>query len=155
MSIRKKIEADLQLALKEKNRITISTLRLIIAGIKDKDIAFRSKDNKEGIKEDDIKQLLKKMIKQRNESIEIYKKSNRNDLLDIEKKEVQIISKFLPKQFSEEETNKICKETINKVGATSVKDMGKVMGMLKKNYADVLDFSRAGLILKNMLKWYK
>jgi uncharacterized protein YqeY len=152
MSIRKKIEADLQLALKEKNKITISTLRLIIAGIKDKDIAFRSKDNKEGIKEDDIKQLLKKMIKQRNESIEIYKKGNRNDLLDIEKKEVQIISKFLPKQFSEEETNKICKETINKVGATSVKDMGKVMVMLKKNYADVLDFSRAGLILKNMLK---
>ena len=152
MSIRKKIEADLQLALKEKNRTVISTLRLIIAGIKDKDIAFRSKDNKEGIKEDDIKQLLKKMIKQRNESIEIYKKSNRNDLLDIEKKEVQIISKFLPKQFSEEETNKICKETINNVGATSVKDMGKVMGMLKKNYADVLDFSRAGLILKNMLK---
>jgi hypothetical protein len=152
MSIRKKIETDLQLALKEKNRITISTLRLIIAGIKDKDIAFRSKDNKEGIKEDDIKQLLKKMIKQRNESIEIYKKSNRNDLLDIEKKEVQIISKFLPKQFTEEETNKICKETINKIGATSVKDIGKVMGMLKKNYADVLDFSRAGLILKNMLK---
>ena len=152
MSIRKKIEADLQLALKEKNRTVISTLRLIIAGIKDKDIAFRSKDNKEGIKDEDIKQLLKKMIKQRNESIEIYKKSNRNDLLDIEKKEVQIISKFLPKQFSEEETNKICKETINKVGATSVKDMGKVMGMLKKNYADVLDFSRAGLILKNMLK---
>ena len=152
MSIRKKIEADLQLALKEKNKITISTLRLIIAGIKDKDIAFRSKDNKEGIKEDDIKQLLKKMIKQRNESIEIYKKGNRNDLLDIEKKEVQIISKFLPKQFSEEETNKICKDTINKVGATSVRDMGKVMGMLKKNYADVLDFSKAGLILKNMLK---
>ena len=152
MSIRKKIEADLQLALKEKNKITISTLRLIIAGIKDKDIAFRSKDNKEGIKEDDIKQLLKKMIKQRNESIEIYKKSNRNDLLDIEKKEVQIISKFLPKQFSEEETNKICKDTINKIGATSVRDMGKVMGMLKKNYADVLDFSKAGLILKNILK---
>ena len=92
------------------------------------------------------------MIKQRNESIEIYKKSNRNDLLDIEKKEVQIISKFLPKQFSEEETNKICKDTINKIGATSVRDMGKVMEMLKKNYADVLDFSRAGLILKNMLK---
>ena len=152
MSIRKKIEADLQLALKEKNRTVISTLRLIIAGIKDKDIAFRSKDNKEGIKEDDIKQLLKKMIKQRNESIEIYKKGNRSDLLDIENKEVQIISKFLPTQLNEEETNKICKEAINKVGATSVKDMGKVMGMLKKNYADVLDFSKAGLILKNILK---
>ena len=152
MSIRKKIEADLQLALKEKNRTVISTLRLIIAGIKDKDIAFRSKDNKEGIKEGDIKQLLKKMIKQRNESIEIYKKGNRNDLLDIEKKEIQIISEFLPKQLNEEETNKICKDTINKIGATSVRDMGKVMEMLKKNYADVLDFSKAGLILKNMLK---
>ena len=151
MSIRKKIEADLQIALKEKNKITISTLRLIIAGIKDKDIAFRSKDNKEGIKEDDIKQLLKKMIKQRNESIEIYKKSNRNDLLDIEKKEVQIISKFLPKQFSEEETNKICKETINKVGATSVKDMGKVMGEIKKTHADEIDFSKAGSLIKELL----
>ena len=92
------------------------------------------------------------MIKQRNESIEIYKKGNRNDLLDIEKKEVQIISEFLPTQLNEEETNKICQEAINKVGATSVKDMGKVMGMLKKDYADVLDFSKAGLILKNMLK---
>ena len=152
MSIRKKIENNLQLALKEKNRTLISTLRLIIAGIKDKDIAFRSKDNKEGIKDEDIKQLLKKMIKQRNESIEIYKKGNRNDLLDIENKEVQIISKFLPTQLNEEETSKICQETINKVGATSVKDMGKVMGMLKKNYADVLDFSKAGLILKNILK---
>ena len=152
MSIRKKIEDNLQLALKEKNRTLISTLRLIMAGIKDKDIAFRSKDNKEGIKDEDIKQLLKKMIKQRNESIEIYKKGNRNDLLDIENKEVQIISKFLPTQLNEEETNKICQEAINKVGATSVKDMGKVMGMLKKNYADVLDFSKAGLILKNMLK---
>ena len=152
MSIRKKIEDNLQLALKEKNRTLISTLRLIMAGIKDKDIAFRSKDNKEGIKDEDIKQLLKKMIKQRNESIEIYKKGNRNDLLDIENKEVQIISKFLPTQLNEEETSKICQETINKVGATSVKDMGKVMGMLKKNYADVLDFSKAGLILKNILK---
>ena len=152
MSIRKKIEDNLQLALKEKNRTLISTLRLIMAGIKDKDIACRSKDNKEGIKDEDIKQLLKKMIKQRNESIEIYKKGNRNDLLDIENKEVRIISKFLPTQLNEEETNKICQEAINKVGATSVKDMGKVMGMLKKNYADVLDFSKAGLILKNILK---
>ncbi len=152
MSIRKKIEDNLQLALKEKNRTLISTLRLIMAGIKDKDIAFRSKDNKEGIKDEDIKQLLKKMIKQRNESIEIYKKGNRNDLLDIENKEVQIISKFLPTQLNEKETNKICQEAMNKVGATSVKDMGKVMGLLKKNYADVLDFSKAGLILKNILK---
>tara|TARA_B110001454_G_C12662803_1_gene410245 strand:+ start:63 stop:521 length:459 start_codon:yes stop_codon:yes gene_type:complete len=152
MSIRKKIEANLKLAIKEKNRSNISTLRLIVAGIKDKDIAVRSKDNKEGIKDEDIKQLLKKMIKQRNESIEIYKKGNRNDLLDIEKKEVQIISEFLPKQLSEEETNKICEKTISEVSATNIKDMGKVMEVLKKNYADVLDFSKAGLILKNILK---
>ena len=152
MSIRKKIEANLKLAIKEKNRSNISTLRLIVAGIKDKDIAVRSKDNKEGIKDEDIKQLLKKMIKQRNESIEIYKKGNRNDLLDIEKKEVQIISEFLPKQLDEKETLDICKNTINSLGANSIKDMGKVMGALKKDYAEVLDFAKAGTILKEILK---
>ena len=152
MSIRKKIEADLQLALKEKNRTVISTLRLIIAGIKDKDIAFRSKDNKEGIKEDDIKQLLKKMIKQRNESIEIYKKSNRADLLETENNEVKIISEFLPQQLNEQEIMKICKETTKSLGATGIKDMGKVMGYLKKKYSEVIDFSKAGSILREILK---
>ena len=100
MSLRSNIENKLQNALKEKDKILISTLRLILAAIKDKDISIRSKDNREGIKDNDIKQLFKKMIKQRNESIEIYKKNNRNDLLEIENKEVEIISGFLPKQLS-------------------------------------------------------
>ena len=112
MSLRTEIETKLQNALKERNKLQISTLRLILAAIKDRDIATRTSDNKAGIKDEDIKQLLKKMIKQRNESIEIYKKNNRIDLLEIEKGEVEIISTFLPKQMNEAETIKICKETI-------------------------------------------
>ena len=152
MSIRKKIEDNLQLALKEKNRILISTLRLIMAGIKDKDIAFRSKDNKEGIKDEDIKHLLKKMIKQRNESIEIYKKNNRSDLLEIENREVEIISGFLPKQLSETEITKLCKQKVQSLNANGIKDIGKVMGALKKDYSEIIDFSKAGIILKEILK---
>ena len=152
MSLRKNIEDKLQNALKEKNKILISTLRLVLAAIKDKDIATRSKDNKDGIKENDINQLLKKMIKQRNESIEIYKKNNRDDLLKIEEEEVRIISEFLPKQLSDEETLEICKKIIQSVGATNIKDMGKVMGALKKDYSEVLDFSKAGIILRENLK---
>jgi|TARA_B110000438_G_scaffold247856_1_gene250220 uncharacterized protein YqeY len=152
MSLRKNIEDKLQNALKQKDKILSSTLRLILAAIKDKDIASRSKDNREGIKDEDIKQLLKKMIKQRNESIEIYKNNNRNDLLELEEKEVSIISEFLPKQLDEKETLDICKNTINSLGANSIKDMGKVMGALKKDYAEVLDFAKAGTILKEILK---
>ena len=152
MSVRKHIEDKLQKSLKVKDKILISTLRLILAAIKDKDIATRTKDNKDGVKDDDIKQLLKKMIKQRNESIEIYKKSNRNDLLEIEEKEVQIINEFLPKQLSDEEILKICDKTIKSLAATSIKDMGKIMGALKKDYSEVLDFAKAGNIIKDILK---
>jgi len=133
MSLRNEIEAKLQSSLKERNKIQISTLRLILAAIKDRDIAVRTKDSKEGIKDADIKQLLKKMIKQRKESIELYKKNNRNDLLEIEKEEIEIINTFLPKQLNEAETIKICKETIQSIKAEGPKDMGKVMGVIKKN----------------------
>ena len=152
MSLRTEIETKLQSALKERNKLQISTLRLILAGIKDRDIATRTPDNKAGIKDEDIKQLLKKMIKQRNESITIYKKNNRNDLLEIEKGEVEIINTFLPKQMSETETIKICKETIQSLKAQGSKDIGKVMGTIKKKYADVLDFSKVGSLVKEMLK---
>ena len=91
------------------------------------------------------------MVKQRAESIEIYKKNNRTDLLEIEQNEYDIISNYLPKQLSEEDTKKICEETISKLGASSIKDMGKVMGELKKNYADELDFAKAGALLKQLL----
>ena len=152
MSLRIEIETKLQGALKERNKLKISTLRLILAAIKDGDIASRTPDNRTGIKDAEIKQLLKKMIKQRNESIEIYKKNNRTDLLEIEKGEVEIISTFLPKQLNETETTKVCKETIQSIKAQGPKDIGKVMGVLKKKYSDILDFAKAGEQVKEILK---
>jgi|TARA_B100002003_G_scaffold201785_1_gene193650 hypothetical protein len=152
MSLRSEIETKLQGALKERNKLKISTLRLILAAVKDRDIASRTPDNRTGIKDEDIKQLLKKMIKQRNESIEIYKKNNRIDLLEIEKGEVEIISAFLPKQLNETEITKLCKETIQSIKAQGPKDIGKVMGVLKKEYSDILDFAKAGEQVKEILK---
>jgi len=152
MSLRTKIEAKLQGAIKERNKLQTSTLRLILAAIKDRDIFTRTNDNRGGIKDEDIIQLLKKMIKQRNESIALYKKSNRNDLLDVEKREIEIINSFLPEQLNEAETLKICKEVIESVKAQGPKDIGKVMGTIKKKYSEVLDFSKVGSLVKEMLK---
>ena len=151
MSLRDKIDADYKNALKSKDKIQISTYRLILSGIKDLDISNRSGPNKKETNDEDIKKLLKKMIKQRSESIDIYKKNNRKDLLEVEEKESEILSSYLPKQLGEEETKKICTETANKLGASSIKDMGKVMGELKKQYADSLDFAKAGSVLKELL----
>ena len=151
MSLRDKIETDYKNALKLKDKNKISTYRLILSGIKDLDINNRSGPEKKETDENDIKKLLKKMIKQRSESIEVYKKSNRNDLLEIEQGEVNVLSEYLPKQLGEEETRKLCSEIIEKTGASSIKDMGKVMGELKKNHSDDIDFSKAGRILKEIL----
>ena len=151
MSLKQTIETNYKNSLKSKDKMDISTYRLILSSIKDLDIVNRSGPNKKETDDDDIKKLLKKMIKQRAESIDIYKKNDRKDLLDIEQKEFDLISSFLPKQLSEDETKKICNETIVKVGAESVKDMGKVMGELKKQYPDNLDFAKAGPILKELL----
>ena len=151
MSIKEKINDEYKTALKSKDKNKISTYRLILSGIKDLDISNRSGPNKKETDDEDIKKLLKKMIKQRNESVEIYKKNKREDLLKIEQGEIDLLSTYLPKQLSEEETKKICSELISKVGAQSIKDMGKVMGELKKNYSDSIDFSKAGSILKELL----
>ena len=151
MSLRDKIETDYKNALKSKDKNKISTYRLILSGIKDLDINNRSGPDKKETDENDIKKLLKKMIKQRSESIEVYKKSNRNDLLEIEEGEVNVLSEYLPKQLGEDETRKLCSEIIEKTGASSIKDMGKVMGELKKNYSDTIDFSKAGSLLKEIL----
>ena len=151
MSLRDKIETDYKNALKSKDKNKISTYRLILSGIKDLDINNRSGPDKKETDENDIKKLLKKMIKQRSESIEVYKKSNRNDLLEIEQSEVNILLEYLPKQLGEDETRKICSEIIEKTEALSIKDMGKVMGELKKNHSDTIDFAKAGGILKEML----
>ena len=151
MMLRETIETEYKNALKSKDKTKISTYRLILSSIKDLDISNRSGPNKKETDDEDIKKLFKKMVKQRAESIEIYKKNNRTDLLEIEQNEYDIISNYLPKQLSEEDTKKICEETISKLGASSIKDMGKVMGELKKNYADKLDFAKAGSLLKQLL----
>tara|TARA_B100000029_G_C17153810_1_gene807046 strand:+ start:74 stop:532 length:459 start_codon:yes stop_codon:yes gene_type:complete len=149
--LRDKIETDYKNALKSKDKNKISTYRLILSGIKDLDISNRSGSDKKETDDNDIKKLMKKMIKQRSESIEIYKKNNRNDLLEIEQDEVAVLSEYLPKQLSEDETKKICSEIIEKTGSSSIKDMGKVMSELKKDYSDSIDFSKAGLLIKDLL----
>ena len=151
MSLQTKIETKLNEALKAKDKKTYSTLRLVVAAIKDTMIAKKIKDKKT-LPDNDLMSLLKKMVKQRNDSCDAYKKAGRNELLENEMSEIKIISEFLPKQLSEEETKKICLETIKKVGASSIKDMGKVMGALKKEYSDVLDFSKVSQIIKENLK---
>ena len=151
MAIKNKIDLDYKNSLKLKDKIKISTYRLILSGIKDLDITNRSGPQKKETDDDDIKKLLKKMIKQRNESIEVYKKNNRDDLLQIEKQEQEILWSYLPKQINEVETKKICVDVINTTKASSIKDMGKVMGALKKNYSDTLDFSLAGKVLRELL----
>ena len=150
MSLKKKIEEKLNEALKAKDKNTYPTLRLVISAIKDAEISGRTKGQKE-ISDNDINAILKKMIKQRNESCEVYKKAGRNELLENETKEIQVISIFLPKQLSKEETKKICEDAIKSSGASSMKDMGKIMGILKSKYADTLDFSKVSSIIKEFL----
>ena len=151
MPLEKKIEEKLNESLKNKDKTLYPTLRLIISAIKDFKIASKSKD--QNLKDQDIISILKKMTKQRNDSCEAYKKAGRDDLLKKEKDEIAIINNFLPKQMSEEETKNLCKKVISDLGATSMKDMGKVIGELKKNHGDVLDFSKVSNLVKDILKW--
>ena len=150
MSLKKQIEEKLNEALKAKDKSTYPTLRLIVSAIKDAEIAGRTKGLKE-MSDSDLMAILKKMIKQRNESCEVYKKAGRNELLENETKEIEVISAFLPKQLSEEETKKICQEAVKSSGASSMKDIGKVMGVLKSKHADTLDFSKVSSIIKELL----
>ena len=151
MALKETIETEYKNALKSKEKTKISTYRLILSSIKDLDIVNRSGPNKKETDDEDIKKLLKKMVKQRAESIDIYKKNNRTDLLEVEQNEYNILTSFLPKQFNEEETKKICTDVISKIGANSLKDMGKVMGELKKTHTDTIDFAKAGSLIKELL----
>ena len=151
MSLKDTIENEYKTALKLKDKNKISTYRLILSSIKDLDIINRSGPNKKDTDDEDIKKLLKKMVKQRAESIDIYKKNNRNDLLEVEQNEYDILTGFLPKQLGEEQTKKICADLITKLGANSIKDMGKVMGELKKTHSDEIDFAKAGSMIKDLL----
>ena len=151
MSLREKINEQFNSALKSKNKNLVSTLRLVLAAIKDKDIANRTSEKKEIAKDEEIVKILRKMKKQRQDSAELYKKGSREDLLQAEEAEIKVIDSFLPKQLDEEQTKKICKEIIESVGASSIKDMGKVMGTLKKKYSDTIDFSKVNIIVKGLL----
>ena len=151
MPLKTQIEEKLNQALKDKDKKTYPTLRLIVSAIKDAEIAKRTQDAKE-LLDSDIMGILKKMIKQRNESCDVYKKAGRQELLDLEEREIKVISIFLPKQLSEEETKKICEEVVKSVGAESMKDIGKVMGVLKAKHSDTLDFSKVSPLIKELLK---
>ena len=152
MSLREKISEQFNTALKNKDKTLVSTLRLIMSAIKERDIANRSSEKKENIKDSEILKVLSKMRKQRQDSADFYKKGGRPELLEAEVAEIKIIDSYLPKQLSEEETKKICKEIIEALGASSIKDMGKIMGALKKKYAESIDFSKVNLIIKDFLK---
>ena len=151
MSLREKINDQFNTALKSKNRTLISTLRLVLAAIKERDIANRTSEKKEEIKDVEIIKVLRKMKKQRQESADLYKKGARQELFEAEQSEIKIIDAFLPKQLNEEETRKICKEVIESLGASSIKDMGKIMGSLKQKYSDTIDFSKVNIIVKGLL----
>ena len=151
MSLREKINQQFNAALKNKDKILVSTLRLILAAIKERDIANRSSKKKEEAKDQEIVKVLQKMKKQRQDSVSLYKKGGRQELINVEEAEIKIIDTFLPKQLSEEETKKICKEIIESIGATTIKDMGKIMASLKQKYSDTVDFSKANIIIKGLL----
>ena len=151
MSLREKINIQLNAAQKNKNKTLVSTLRLILAAIKDREIANRSSEKRENIKDEEILKVLAKMKKQRQDSADLYKKGERKELLEAEEEEIKIIDSYLPKQLNEEETKKICEETVKAVGAENIKDMGKIMSELKKKYSNSIDFSKVNIIVKGLL----
>ena len=151
MSLREKINKQFNTALKSKNKTLVSTLRLILAAIKERDIANRTSEKKEEVKDTEIIKVLRKMKKQRQDSADLYKKGERQELEEAELGEIKILDTFLPKQLNEEETKKICKEVIESLGASSIKDMGKIMGSIKQKYAETIDFSKVNVIVKGLL----
>ena len=151
MSLREKINEQFNIALKSKNKTLVSTLRLVLSAIKERDISNRTNEKREPVKDEEIIKVLLRMKKQRQESADLYNKGGRQELSEAELSEIKIIDTFLPKQLNEEDTKKICKETIESLGASSMKDMGKIMGSLKKKYSDTIDFSKVNIIVKSLL----
>ena len=151
MSLREKINAQFNIALKSRNKTLVSTLRLILAAIQERDIANRTSEKKETVKDAEIIKVLRRMKKQRQESANLYEKGGRQELLEVEETEIKIIDSFLPKQLNEEETKKICEEAIESLGASSTKDIGKIMGTLKQKYSNSIDFSKVNTIVRGLL----
>ena len=151
MNLRNKIEEDYKRSIKDKDQDKINTLRLIKSAIKDKDISLRSSTNKEGINDTEILTLLISLIKQRKDSIEQFQKANRDDLIKNEQSEINVINIYLPKQKSEEETEDIVNDLIKKNNMETIKDMGKLMGLIKNDYAGEVDMGLVGKIAKSKL----
>ena len=149
--MREQLNSELKKSIINKDPVATKTIRLIIAAIKDRDIVVRTEGNQNGIDEADIISLLKKMQKQREESIQLYLKGNRNDLVKSEEDEIKIIKEFLPKQMDDDEIANLVKEAIKLKDAKSIRDMGKVMTYLKENYSSKMDFSKASKFLKEIL----
>ena len=151
MTIFENVNNALSVSLKSKQSDRVLTLRAIVSAKKDKEIEKRTQDKKD-VTDEDMISILNKMLKQRKESVEMYQKASRQDLVDKENTEIKIIEEFLPQQLSQEEVENICNEAISNIGASSLKDMGKVMAVLKEKYLGKMDFSLAGKILKDKLK---
>ncbi len=137
--------------MKAKDQCAVSTLRLILAALKDRDIAARGKGRSEGIGEEEILDMLQKMVRQRRDSIEMFEKGGRQDLVDKESAEIAVIEGFLPKQLDETELRDAVAEVIGELEAATIKDMGRVMGALKERYAGRMDFGRASALAKERL----
>ncbi len=151
MSLRNKIDEDYKQSIKSKDQQKIDTLRLIRSAIKDKDISSRTSENKEGINDSEILSLLLNLIKQRNDSIEQFQKAKRDDLIKNEKSEIEVIKDYLPQQKTQEETDKIINEIISSNNLESIKDMGKLMSIIKNDYAGEVDMGLVGKIAKSKL----
>lgn len=149
--LRNEITVALKEAMKSKDQVALSTLRLIMAALKDRDISARTADSREGIDDNQVRQMLQSMIKQRRDSIALYEQGGRLELVQQEQKEIEVISQFLPKQFGEQEMRQAIDGVIEEVGATSIKDMGKTMGILREKYPAQMDFAKAAEIIKEAL----
>ena len=150
--LKKQLTDDLVTAIKNKDKESINTIRLILAAIKNKEIALRSEDKNKEITDEIIFSILKNMVKQRNESIDLYEKGNRTELVDKEKKEIDIIQKFLPKQLDDNVVKDICKEIIQKLNAKNMSDMGKVMAEIKKHKSSFqIDMAKVSSCVKIIL----
>ena len=151
MSKREEFAQALKQALKGKDQVAMSTIRLMTAALKDRDIAARGQGQPDGIGEAEILSMLQSMIKQRQESSKMYEDNGRPELAERERAEIAVIEGFLPAQMSDEQVAAVIEKIIGEVGAASIKDMGKVMGQLKSHYAGQLDMARAGAVVKTKL----
>ena len=150
--IRERFSGDLKEAIKAKDAPRVSTLRLICAAVKDRDIAARTEDNADGVSDNEILGILGKMIKQRLESTRLYEEGNRLDLATQEREEIEIIKEFLPEQLNEDEMRAVCAEAIKATGSAGLRDMGKCMAALKARYAGRMDFGKASQVVKEQLQ---